>query len=190
MHSQPASNDIRTHCCTIYTNPVLLTDDGIALPNFTPSYPRGFTQAQIGEHVVKFPGQPAFHVTPGYISEIDVDQVPDGCRPTGTTSFDFSIRYPACNGLRQTDGREICEAVKRLVARMVADRTWRRREFGGRDDEAARGQGEQRVGKVEGKTHEKGQQQQQGPGTATGEQKPEASAPGGMETAEQVVTKG
>lgn len=76
------------------------------------------------------------HVNPGYQSKIEVNGVIDGEPSTGFTSFDFCINYPACKGMRRTDGEEICEAVERLVERMVADRTWRR-EFGCREEEAS-----------------------------------------------------
>ncbi|KAJ4424045.1 hypothetical protein N0V82_001292 [Gnomoniopsis sp. IMI 355080] len=105
-------------------------------------------------------------VMPGHYSGLAVEGVPDGLPPTGLTSFEFYIYYPAVNGLRQTDGREICKAVERLVARMVADRTWRH-DFGGRDNA----------------TRE--DRQQHGPKVKIEEEEPEATASTAVEPVEQ-----
>lgn len=135
MDSQPADkyNDFHARNCTIQTRAVLMDDNGRPLFFLVvPSHDH--TGVGLKDNWILPPGLPLTHVTPGYFSQLGVKQVLDGSPPTGLTSFGFSICYTAFNGLRQTDGREICEAVERLVARMVADRTWRR-DFGGRDDE-------------------------------------------------------
>lgn len=138
MSHQPALHNVQNLIPGLYTVPVLMNDLGrpilfLATPDHLHAaneYPK--------DSFVDDPDQPEaiVHVNPGYQSKIEPNGLIDGSPSTGLTSFNFCINYSACNGMRQTDGKEICEAVERLVERMVADRTWRR-EFGCREDETS-----------------------------------------------------
>lgn len=129
----PAQTDVSLRPCAV---PILMNDLGKTLFFLSASdhshpankYPRDSWVHDPDQQ------QSLVHVNLGYQSKIEAYGIMDGAPSTGLTSFQFCITYSACNGMRQTDGQEICEAVERLVERMVADRTWRR-EFGCREDE-------------------------------------------------------
>lgn len=167
MNHQRALHNVQNLGAGLYTVPVLMNDLGnpiifLASPDHLHAaneYPK--------DSFVDDPDQPEaiVHANPGYQSKIEPNGLIDGSPSTGLTSFSFCINYSACNGMRQTDGEEICEAVERLVERMVADRTWRR-EFGCREDE---------IVKID---------QPDSPGAVTEEEKPDTAGSNDVEAAE------
>lgn len=141
MDHQPAFPPVQTEVSLRpYAVPLLMNDLGRPLFFLTTSDHLHLANEYPRDSWVHDPDQldSLVHVNPGYRSKIEGGEIMDGTPSTGLTSFNFCITYSACNGMRETDGEEICEAVERLVERMVADRTWRR-EYGCREGDKSEG---------------------------------------------------